>query len=331
MSACIPGDDPSIRPARTALLSLAEVAEEDTLAPPKTPRLAPRKTPRGVNLIPRRRGKQKVAGIMQSSVTGLRAREPAPEWPPRYPARKLRVLDLCCGTKSVERCLRALCSPDSIPKKRRARRDRYEYVSLDIEGQWTPSILGSVVNWRTHLASMNPQYIRPGYWDVIWASPPCAKFSRAKAGRATPAEISHSAKLVKACRQAIDELAPSAWYLENSMNALRHHRVVKGLPAPIIVSYCMYGTAYRKDTMLYTNVPGLQLDKCRVGHLCQWRKQGYAKHSRTAQWGASWHKEKRRNNGTPREEAYMVPLRLMDILMSGALQLAISDLRSGRR
>lgn len=324
---CIPCDDPSIRPAPTALLSLAEVVEEETRAPPKNPRR--------INLIPGRRGKQKhTGGITQRSVTRPRAPQPVPQWPPDYPRRKLRVLDLCCGTKSVEHALRGLCGPDRIPNKKRrgVYRDRYEYVSLDIEPRWKPSLLGSVLRWKDKLASMNPEYTHPGYWDVIWASPPCAKFSRTQGGGATPEEIALAAKLVKACREAIEELAPAAWYLENSWNALRHHPVVRGLPAPIRLSYCIYGTPYQKDTMLYTNVPGLVLETCRVGHTCVWKKQGHVRHRDVSQGGPSLHKKKkRRYNGTPREEAYVVPGRLMDVLMSGAVRLAISDLRSGRR
>ena len=258
--------------------------------------------------IPRPRRVCGSCGAARPKTRSLKSR-----WPPRYPRRKIRVLDLGCGTKSVLRGLSKLCHPDAVrtPKKKINR--RYHYVSLDVEQRWQPDILGSVVHWEQLLRAKNEKYVEEGYWDIIWASPPCAKFSRANTAP-SHAEIVESARIVSACLDAIDYLRPHAWFLENSLNALCIHPVMQHLPEPYVVSYCRYGECYRKDTTIWSNISDLDVDRCTNKTPCQWAKT-WARHMYTAQGGGV----DGRNNGTHRYKAYEVPVQLMSILMAAAI------------
>eukprot|EP00873_Tetraselmis_striata_P003437 jgi/Tetstr1/423701/TSEL_014335.t1 len=75
----------------------------------------------------------------------------------------LRVLDSCCGTKSVGSALREKLGDAGL-----------EYVTLDADRKLSPTILFDVREWD--YASAYPR----GYFDVIWASPPCTEYSLAK-------------------------------------------------------------------------------------------------------------------------------------------------------
>lgn len=256
-------------------------------------------------------GRAEAESIRDASHPETRSRKS--RWPPRYPRRKIRVLDLGCGTKSVLRGLSKLCDPDTVrtPNKKLSR--RYNYVSLDVHKRWQPDILGSVVHWELLLRAKNEKYVEEGYWDIIWASPPCAKFSRANT-TATRGEIAESARIVSACLDAIDYLRPHAWFLENSLNALSMHPIVQHLPEPYVVSYCHYGAGYRKDTTIWSNISDLKLDRCTGTTPCQWART-WARHMYTAQGGGV----DGRNNGTHRYKAYEVPVQLMCILMAAAI------------
>ena len=239
-------------------------------------------------------------------------------WPVRYPERRrIRVLDLCCGTKSTLKALKTLLDPDLLPKKRK-NRQRFIFVSLDKDEQWEPHILGNVSKWKSLLKAAGERdkqnYAEPGYWDIIWASPPCSKFSIAK-NYATPDELEKARRHVKSCMNAIKELKPRAWFLENSRNVLRVDPMMQGFGTMYEVSYCHYSMPYRKHTCIWSNLPDLVLAKCDKETPCHWRANGWKLHPRHAQVGPN----KNRRTGLPRKVLYRVPQGLMRILLGRAL------------
>ena len=69
----------------------------------------------------------------------------------------MRALELFAGTGSF----------------RKAAEPRYEVISVDLDPTFNPDLCMSVLDIPL---DMWPE----GYFDVIWASPPCTQFSKAK-------------------------------------------------------------------------------------------------------------------------------------------------------
>jgi len=246
-------------------------------------------------------------------------------WPPRQPRRKYRILDLGCGTKSVLKALHTLLDPDGKrnPKKRK---HVFTYVSFDKERRFDPTIVGDVAHWYKLLAAKNKNYVKPGWWDVVWASPSCGKFSPGKRPAATEEELKAALKEVSAVLLAIKKLAPKTYFVENSKNVLRNHTMMSKLPAPYEFSYCMYGSACKKDGRVWSNVRGVETMKCCAATKCSWLRQGNKKHARKAQFSYSLTKTgQRRYDGTPKEALYVVPESLMRDFMGEALKIVSQD------
>ena len=75
--------------------------------------------------------------------------------------RHLRVLELCCGSKSFSREIRK-----QFPGA--------EIVTLDFDERYNPDFLIDVTRWN-YLS-----FFPVSYFDMIWASPPCTEYSPAK-------------------------------------------------------------------------------------------------------------------------------------------------------
>ena len=82
--------------------------------------------------------------------------------------------------------------------------------------------------------------------DVIWASPDCTQYNRARTTAKTPRNFEMADGLVKRCLELIRDLQPRVWFLENPDSGLLKTRLFMfGLPY-VRVDYCMYGAPYRK-------------------------------------------------------------------------------------
>lgn len=168
----------------------------------------------------------------------------------------MKCLELFSGTQSVGKVLKE---------------ENYEVISVDIEdykGQFIPTHKCSILDFDYK------QY-PVGYFDCIWASPPCRYYSKLQ-------EIFHQKRLTKdgleLLRVGADELVsktleiidyfkPTLWFMENPQSGcLKNRDVVKSLPF-YDVDYCRYANwGYRKRTRIFTNkknfVPKLCNKKC---------------------------------------------------------------------
>ncbi len=182
--------------------------------------------------------------------------------------RPLRILVLFSGTGSVEREFLG-CFPSAT------------VVTLDSVAAWQPTHVSDVRQW-------DYQQYSPGYFDVVWASPPCTQYSQARTTGGPP-DLATADACVKRTLQIIEYLKPRYWFLENPRgrypNALRLRPFMNALPPPKVCTYCMYGERYMKPTCIWTNsVTPTPLLRCTVETPCACRWATGA-HAETAQLG----------------------------------------------
>ena len=235
--------------------------------------------------------------------------------------RAIRILDLCCGTKALKEACEYFKSKGY----------EVEYVGVDSNGFCTPDgpeVEGDILRWREL-----PQLVSlpVGYFDFIWGSPPCRYFSRGNT-RATKAQIKSAEKIVQAVKDCILHFAPPSWILENPAGRLGH------LPSmttssrsrcPLMrtarrytVSYCMYGTLYRKRTHLWSNIQDLGnlLLNCTARTPCPLLLGGLETHARVCQHGVSMSTG---TSGVPDvNERYRPPQGLLAVVCKKAVEQA---------
>ena len=148
----------------------------------------------------------------------------------------MHLLELFCGTKSVGKAFEAA---------------GWSVTSVDIVLKFEPTILGSVLDVTPEMVEAHG-----GKPDMIWASPPCTHYSRARSFAKTPRDLEGSDALV---RRALD-LAKHwgiPFMMENPQGMLMHRDVVKGIPMAM-VDYCMYSDhrfdrGYQKRTCIWSD------------------------------------------------------------------------------
>ena len=167
----------------------------------------------------------------------------------------MRVLNLCSGTGSVSRPFVE---------------EGHEVVEVDWDPRYSPTHCVDITTWECPYT--------PGHFDVVWASPDCTQYSRARTTAKTPHDFKRADALVERCLELIRHLQPRVWFMENPDSGLLKTRaVVDGLPF-VRVDYCMYGAPYRKRTRIWTNV-------CWTPKLCDRSHLIDNKHAKTAQRG----------------------------------------------
>ena len=139
-----------------------------------------------------------------------------------------KLLELFSGTGSVGDVAREL---------------GFEVISLDRD--MAATIKTDILNW-------DPTIYPTGYFDVIWASPPCTEYSRAKTTGFR--DIEHANQIVEATLDILLHFEPKYWMIENPQTGLLKNQLfMQGLPFKDI-DYCKYGLPYRKRTRIWNNV-----------------------------------------------------------------------------
>lgn len=155
----------------------------------------------------------------------------------------MRLLELFSGTGSVGKIYE---------------HHGYEVISLDIDNRANINI--DILNWDY---TVYPS----GYFKVIWASPPCTRYSimnniKANNFKNVNQDLTESNKLVERTLEIIDYFKPEIWFIENPQTGkLKDQSFMLGLPY-YDLDYCQYGWHLRKRTRLWTNLQGFKPRMC---------------------------------------------------------------------
>ena len=145
----------------------------------------------------------------------------------------MRLLELFSGTGSVGRVFRA-CA--------------WEVVSLDLDARSGADIITNILDWDF-------TQFPDDHFDCIWASPPCTEYSIARTTARTPRNLELADAIVQRTLEIMSYFGCAYWMENPATGLLASRPVVRDLVEPYIVSYCMFGRPFRKNTYLWTNVP----------------------------------------------------------------------------
>ena len=155
---------------------------------------------------------------------------------------------------------------------------------------------------KTDIMNWNYQQFPPQHFDIIWASPPCTEYSRAKTIGVR--KIQESNEIVLRVLEIINYFDPIFYMIENPQSGLlKNQTFMDDLPFND-VDYCKYGMKYRKRTRNWNNIYGWEpkpLCKKDCGNIVD------GKHVEHAQRGPSG-SNKIRHKQT---ELYMIPSDLL--------------------
>jgi hypothetical protein len=180
---------------------------------------------------------------------------------------RIKILDLCSGSKSVCVAAYELWGEHNV-----------EYWGLDADWKCQPELHLSILNWE-YEKSFSQDY----GWDIIWASPPCTEYSRAKSRGVRNLELADS--IAKKCLEIIDFYKPRYWFVENPWTGMLKDRDFMQPNSHLMhrCTYCHYGRPFMKPTSIWTNREGLKLKDC-FSEKCEF-KQENGRHYACAQSG----------------------------------------------
>ena len=180
----------------------------------------------------------------------------------------------------------------------------YEVISLDKDMEAT--IKMDIMSWEYKLAP-------PKTFDVIWASPPCTEYSRAKTCGVR--QIESANEIVKRTLEIINYFNPKYWIIENPQTGLlKIQPFMMGIPFKDI-DYCKYGMPYRKRTRLWNNVD-LWSPRPLCCRDCNSMNEERTRHIQEAQQGGSTAERRRTQQTFRTEELYVVPAELIREIFS---------------
>ena len=160
----------------------------------------------------------------------------------------LNTLELFAGTQSFSKGVQRY-NPEA------------KIITVDILNLFKPTHQADILNW-------NYRQYPSGFFDIVWCSPPCQEYSKAKSRGERNLTLADS--LVAKCFEIIDYFQPRIWIVENVGTGLlvkRMDAIRSGLQS-YYTDYCCYGKPYRKRTILWSNHP-LNLQLCQGPGKCQ--------------------------------------------------------------
>ena len=132
----------------------------------------------------------------------------------------MRLLELFCGTGSIGRAFE---------------RRGFEVISVDIAPKAKATHTCDIMNFDYR------QY-PPGYFDVVWGSPPCTMYSRART-TGGPRDLDGADRLVAKTIEIMAYFEPVCWAFENVGSGLLPKRqIVEGIHCSYL-TYCKYADA----------------------------------------------------------------------------------------
>lgn len=201
----------------------------------------------------------------------------------------MRLLELFCGSKSVSKAVGHLFD---------------EVINVDINPEYKPTICVNMLEWDYKV------YPR-GYFDVVWASPPCEHFSCLNHARPEKVpDLVLADSLVKKAIEIIDYFSPEKFFIENPQSgSLKEREYMECIPY-IDLDYCQFSDwGYRKRTRIWTCI-----DKDSV--LCNKRTCPYVENGRHKNaLGNSTYKEHRSEGVQRILSRYAIPPQLIRYLM----------------
>ena len=162
----------------------------------------------------------------------------------------------------------------------------------------------------------NYRSLPPNSFDLIWASPPCTEFSRAKTVGVR--KLWEADEVVKRVWEIIEYFNPPMGYVvENPQTGLLKDRdFMHGKPYTDI-DYCKYGMPYRKRTRLWNNLQGKWEGRPLCKRDCSYIKPGEKRHLQVAQRSPKTAEDREWQSKHKQTELYRVPAQLVrEILLS---------------
>ena len=200
------------------------------------------------------------------------------------------------------------------------RRAGWQVYSVDMKevGGHRPTYLGDVLQWRYDDPSL------PAF-DAVWASPPCTMYSVARTRAKAPRDLAAADRLVGRALEVIRYNTLGRphvnWWLENPASGLLSSRVVVAGLAKRLVSYCAYGSPYRKNTYLWSNCafdPAWETRSCPGMGECP--QMVGRRHQAVAQRAPPMRDGVRGIDSCSQEELYRMPPQLCDEIAAYATQ-----------
>ena len=204
----------------------------------------------------------------------------------------MKVLELFAGTGSIGKGFR---------------RRGHEVVSLDLDKHSHPDICADILDF-------DYKALEPGSFDVVWASPPCTQYSKART-TGPPRDLEGADSIVQRTLDIIRYLNPKYFFMENpATGLLKTREVVAGLQWKDL-TYCSYGRPFRKLTRIWTDCTVWQPRPICDGQTCPSILNG--RHLQSAQRGPCRYQGVIRQNDTvPLEMLHALPPLLVDEIVA---------------
>ena len=154
------------------------------------------------------------------------------------------------------------------------------------------------------------------YFDIIWASPPCTEYSRAKTTGVRDIEGANT--VVQRTLDILEYYEPKYWIIENPQTGLlKDQACMYGLPF-VDVDYCRYGMPYRKRTRLWNNVFQWVAEPL-CARDCWAMNETRTRHKETAQRAGHTAEDRLTQRRFKQSELYIVPDRLIRDILNAIL------------